>query len=136
MNQDLEKKELSLNELSVEHDSLTVIKGKQLALRIIRMSLYLKQKGETVLSEKALDSGTEVGRLLRCADNVETISEYFEELKKAVYKIEETMYWLELLYESRRLSKEQFDSIYKDCKGLSDELKAGFIGKFDKEKTG
>ena len=98
---------------------VTEEKSKSFAIRIVRLYQYLKdEKNEYVLSKQLLRSGTSVGANLseaRCA-----ISRNYFIAKQyiALKEISETLYWLELLFKTDYLTKEQYNSIYQDAEEL------------------
>jgi len=95
-------------------------KSKSFAVRIIKLSQYLKEeKKETVLSTQLLKSGTSIGANVREGLVGMSRAEFRAKLNISLKEASETEYWLELLYEGKYLSKEQFDSIYKDCNELN-----------------
>lgn len=95
------------------------IKSKQFAVRIVRMYRYLaEQKHEYVLSKQVLRSGTSIGANIAEAGCALSRRDFAAKLQIAFKECAETLYWLELLYETDYLSKEMFDSIHGDCREL------------------
>ena len=94
-------------------------KSKAFALRIIRLYKYLRdEKQEYVLSKQILRSGTSIGANAREAVRGQTNPVFYSKMNISLAEADETAYWLELLYESGYISKEQFDSIYTDNEEL------------------
>lgn len=94
-------------------------KSKAFALRIIKLDKYLcSEKKEYVLSDQLLRSGTSIGANIREATRAQTDSDFYLKLTIALKEADESAYWLELLYESGRLNKKQYESIYSDCNEL------------------
>ena len=94
-------------------------KSKAFAVRIIRMYQYLcEEKKEYVLSKQVLRSGTSVGANVREAKRAQSKPDFYAKLFISLKEAEETEYWLELLVETDYISKEMFDSIYKDNEEL------------------
>lgn len=95
---------------------------KEFALDIIRLYQYLTDqadKKEYVLSKQVLRSGTSIGANVREAVCAQTKADFGSKMNIALKEASETEYWLELLFESGYLSKEQYESIAKDCKSLN-----------------
>ena len=100
-------------------------KSKAFALRIIKLYKYLGQEHkEFVLSKQILRSGTSIGANAREAVRGQSTADFYAKFNIALKEAEETMYWLELLYESDYLEEAQFKSIYNDCKEVTKILMA------------
>ena len=99
--------------------SITHIKSKALALRIIRLYKYLvENKKEFVLSKQILRSGTSIGANICESYSAQSKADFIAKLYIALKEANETYYWLELLYESEFITKDEFDSLYKDTNEL------------------
>lgn len=66
------------------------------------------------MSKQLLRCGTSVGAIIREADNAESKKDFIHKFGIAQKEIGETVYWLELLFETQYLTHEQFESIQKD----------------------
>ena len=94
--------------------------SKAFALRIIRFYKYLnEEKNIKVLSKQVLRSGTSIGANVRESINAQSKMDFINKMNIALKEANETEYWLELLYESDIIDKNQFESIYDDCSKLS-----------------
>ena len=108
-------------------------KSKAFALRIIKLNKYLcSEKREFTLSNQLLRSGTSIGANVRESIRAQTDADFYLKLTIALKEADETAYWLELLFESDYITKEQFDSIYSDCDELIKILVA--VTKTQKDK--
>ena len=97
-------------------DNVIVEKSKAFAVRIIKLYQYLRaQKREYVLSKQLLRSGTSIGANVKEAIRGQSRPDFISKMNIALKEASETEYWLELLYETEYLSKQQFDSIHDDC---------------------
>lgn len=95
-------------------------KSKAFAVRIIKLYKYLTDKqSEYVLSKQLLRSGTSIGANIREAVQAQSKNDFVSKMNIALKEASESEYWLELLFETDYLSKEQFDSIYSDCNELN-----------------
>ncbi len=95
-----------------------ILKDKNLtfAIRIVNLYKFLcDNKKEFVLSKQILRSGTSVGAMVREAEFSESDTDFIHKLAIAQKEINETLYWLELLFETTYITKSQFDSINKDA---------------------
>ena len=100
-------------------ESVTFDKSKKFALRIIKAYKYLcDEKKEFVLSKQLLRSGTSIGANIAEAETAISTKDFLAKMYIAFKECNETKYWLELLYLSEYLSKEQYDSICLDAEEL------------------
>ncbi|MBE6848078.1 MAG: four helix bundle protein [Ruminococcus sp.] len=91
-------------------------KSKRFAVRIVRMYQYLvEEKREFVLSKQILRSGTSIGANVTEACYGASRRDFVAKLYIAYKEGAETMYWLELLYETGYLTKGMFESMRHDC---------------------
>ena len=95
-----------------------VVKNKSFAFAVRVVTLYqflIEQKREYVLSKQLLRSGTSVGAMVREAEHAETKNDFKHKMGIAQKEINETIYWLELLNETKYLNEEQYESINADA---------------------
>ncbi len=91
-------------------------KSKIFAVRIIRFYKYLtSEKQEYVLAKQILKSGTAIGANLAEATNAQSRRDFLSKINIALKECTETNYWLEILYESGIIAKEEFTSLHADC---------------------
>lgn len=91
-------------------------KSKTFALRIIRLYNYLKEtKNEYILSKQMLRCGTSIGANIAEGQYGQSEADFISKLSIAQKECSETIYWLELLYESNLLEEAQFNSINYDA---------------------
>lgn len=117
-------------------ESVTLIKSKSFAIRIVRLYQYLtKEKKEYVLSKQLLRSGTSIGANLSEAMYGITDKDFLAKVFISLKECAETKYWLELLFKSDFLNESEYKSIDADCteliklltsisKTMSDKLKS------------
>ena len=70
------------------------------------------------LLKQFLKSGTSIGANVKEAIRGQSKPDFYAKLNIALKEASETEYWLELLYESEYITKEQFNSIYADCQEI------------------
>lgn len=95
-----------------------ILKSKSLlfAIRIVNLYKFLsEEKKEFVLSKQILRSGTSIGAMVREAEFGESNSDFIHKLAIAQKEINETIYWLELLFETKYINKKQFESLSADA---------------------
>ena len=104
------------------------VKGKKFALRIIHLYQYLcKEKREFVLAKQLLRSGTSIGANIAEASCAFSRKEFLSKISIAFKECAESLYWLELLYESGYLNATQYRSLYTDCQELYKILSATIL---------
>jgi four helix bundle protein len=100
-------------------ENAVVDKSKRFALRIIKLYQYLTEtKKEYVMSKQILRSGTSIGSNIREAIRAQSKPDFYTKLYISLKEAEESLYWLELLYESGYIEKPHFDSIYADAEEI------------------
>ena len=63
-------------------------------------------------------SGTAIGALVSEAVYAQSTADFINKLSIALKECNETLYWLNILHDTKYLDGEQFDSISKDCQEL------------------
>ena len=103
----------------MKEQNIIVEKSKKFALRTINLYKYLCENQKMFpIANQVLRSGTSIGANVREAKRGQSKPDFYAKLGIALKEADETEYWLELLYESDYISKEQFDSIYSDCEEI------------------
>ena len=93
-----------------------LVKAKTFAIRIVKLFDFLKkEKKDFILSKQILRSGTSIGANLAEAEFAVSEKDFLSKNYIALKECAETVYWLELLYQTNTLTKEQIDSIHQDC---------------------
>jgi four helix bundle protein len=86
------------------------------ALRIVKLYQFMNnEKREFVLSKQFLRSGTAIGALVREAEHGESKADFVHKMAIAQKEANETEYWLELIFHTDYITKNQFDSLIADC---------------------
>ncbi|AZZ59561.1 four helix bundle protein [Riemerella anatipestifer] len=97
-------------------DNVLKKKSFDFAVRIVNLFKYLTgEKKEFILSKQILRSGTSVGAMVREAEHAQSKADFINKLSVAQKEINETIYWLELLYSTQYLSTELFKSLNTDA---------------------
>ncbi len=97
-------------------DNIIKKKSFEFAIRIVKLYQYLiTEKKEFVLSKQLLRSGTNPGAMAREAEHSQSKPDFIHKFSIAQKEINETIYWLELLYATNYLSKSEFESINTDA---------------------
>lgn len=104
-----------------------VLKDKsfRFALRVIELSKDLvAEKREYVLSKQILRSGTSIGANIREAQNAQSKIDFIHKLSISQKECDETLYWLELLNQSKYISDEEFKIINSEANELLKMLRS------------
>ena len=99
--------------------SITHIKTKAFAVRIIRFYKYLsEEKHEYVLAKQILRAGTSIGANVRESYSAQSRTDFINKLNIALKEADETQYWLEIFLESEIITQSEYDSLYTDLKEI------------------
>ena len=110
--------------------SIVVDKSYNFAVRIIKLYKYLSEiKREFIISKQMLRSGTSIGANVRESQNAESDADFIHKLGIAQKECDETLYWLELLYETNYLNDKELDSIHLDCEEILKIIKSIILTK-------
>lgn len=91
-------------------------KAFRFSLRIVKVYKYLcTEQKEFVLSKQLLRSGTSIGALQRESEHAESKSDFIHKLGIAQKECNETLYWLELLFESEYITNDMYISLKNDA---------------------
>lgn len=94
-------------------------KSFSLALRVIKLQKSLQSEHrEYALSRHLFVAGTSVGSLIRESFSAQSDQQFVKKFHKAREHCYETIYWLELLYQSKLIEKKEFELL----KNLSTEI--------------
>ena len=86
------------------------------AIRIVNLCKILRnERREYVLSKQLLRSGTSIGANIAEAQQAQSRADFLSKLNVSLKETTETIYWLKLLEATDDLTREEFDSIVKDC---------------------
>ena len=95
-------------------ESIVKTKSFELAIRGVNFYKYLvAEKKEYILSKQFLRSVTSVGANVREAVNAQSKPDFIHKLSIAQKECDESLYWLELLKETKYISEIEFESIYQ-----------------------
>lgn len=112
----------------MKKDNIVKTKSFEFAVRIVNLYKYLSEsKKEFVLSKQVLRSGTSVGANIREAINAESKADFIHKLSIAQKECDETIYWIELLFATDYLNKDEFESINEDAVSMIKIIKSIII---------
>ncbi|HEY0098139.1 MAG TPA: four helix bundle protein [Pyrinomonadaceae bacterium] len=100
------------------------VRTKVFALRIIKLYTALPGTVEAqVLGKQILRSGTSVGAHYREACRAKSDADFISKIEGGLQELEETIYWLELITESKIFPEERIKPLCEE----SEELLAMFV---------
>lgn len=86
------------------------------AIRIINLYKFLKKEHkEFVLSQQIKKSGTSVGAIVRESEHAESLKDFVHKLTIGLKEINETEYWLDLLFATDFINEKMYTSLKADC---------------------
>ena len=110
---------------SLEYEQTAKFKSKKFAVRIVNLYKYLgNEKKEYVLSKQILRSGTSIGANIAEAECGISKKVFLSKIYIALKECVETIYWLDLLYETGYIDERMYLSMKSDCDELRKMLSA------------
>ncbi len=107
----------------MKSDNVVLDKSFDFAVRIVNMYKHLRYTiDERVLSTQVLKSGTSIGANIREALRSSSRKDFVVKMNISLKEAYETEYWLELLYKTEYISKKEYDSIFPQCRELTNIL--------------
>ena len=104
-------------------DNQILTDSKSFAIRIIRLYKYLSDmQKEFVLSKQILRSGTSIGANISESVFAQSRMDFVSKMSISLKEASETKYWLDLLYETKYISQEQYDSMSDDLGRITGTL--------------
>jgi four helix bundle protein len=109
----------------MEKEKTARYKSKKFAVRIVNLYKYLcEEKREYIMSKQLLKSGTSIGANLAEAEYAISDKDFLAKVYISLKESAETVYWLELLYETAYLTENQYESISEEALALLKMLKS------------
>ena len=103
----------------VGNENTIKIKSKKFAIRIVRLYKYLcSEKREYVMSKQILRSGTSIGANIAESECAISRKDFQNKVYTALKECVETLYWLELLFDTDYISKPAYSSLQTDCEEM------------------
>ena len=94
-------------------------KSYAFAKRIVNMVKYIDCPNKMIsLTNQIFRSGTAIGALVREAECAQSPSDFINKLHIALKECNETVYWLNLLYDTGFISEKEYESMAIDSKEL------------------
>ncbi|MFR9545981.1 MAG: four helix bundle protein [Rikenellaceae bacterium] len=107
------------------NENTVKFKSKRFAVRIVNLYKYLcDEKKEYVLSKQLLRSGTSIGANIAESECAISRKDFTNKIYIALKECSETIYWLDLLYETNYLNEKEYLSIKNDCEEMRKMMSA------------
>lgn len=95
------------------------IRTKNYALRIIRLYCALPKTTEAqVLGKQVLRSGTSIGAHYCESQRAKSNADFINKIQTALQELDETVYWLDLIVESKIFAEEKVSSLIDESEEL------------------
>ena len=108
------ERQRSMSNVNVVQD-----KSRQFAIRVVKLYQHLCDSHRTYdLFRQILRCGTSIGANIAEAEYSISTKDFLSKMYIALKECAETIYWLDLLYKTNYLSREQFESLNEDCQEL------------------
>lgn len=109
----------------MEEKNTVSYKSKRYAVRIVNLYKYLcEEKREFVLSKQLLRSGTSIGANIAESECAISKKDFMSKIYIALKETNETIYWLDLLFETNYLTEQEYCSVKADCEEIKKMLSA------------
>ncbi len=95
-------------------------KSKKFAVRIVLLyQAITDDKKEFVMSKQLLRCGTSIGANVREASQAQSKKDFIHKMNIALKEAAETEYWLEILFETNYIPKQEFTNLLSEAKELN-----------------
>lgn len=98
----------------MKEDKLSVL-SMRFSVEIIRLTQWLQNKREYIISNQIGKSGTSIGANIREAQYAHSKPDFIAKLQIALKEANETGYWLDLLQQTEYLSDEEHKRLSNAC---------------------
>jgi four helix bundle protein len=100
------------------------LRTKAFALRIVKLYAALPKSMEAqILGKQVLRSGTSIGAHYREACRAKSDADFISKIEGGLQELEETIYWLELIWEAGLFTEERLKPLHDEA----EELVAMFV---------
>ena len=109
----------------MEKEKTAKYKSKKFAVRIVNLYKFLRSdKKEFVLSKQILRAGTSIGANIAESECAISSKEFLSKIYIALKECAETVYWLDLLFDTEYITEKEYKSLKDDCEELRKMLSA------------
>lgn len=109
----------------MDTNQTVVKKSKQFAIHVMKLVEHLrKNKRPYFIIDQVGRSGTSIGANVMEAEHAITQKEFLQKMYIAYKESNETLYWLELLFESGYVAAKGYQRLYTECNEIEKMLSA------------
>lgn len=128
---------LYINTLNLSFMKENVLKTKSFEFALNSISMYkeLTNNKEFILSKQFLRSATSVGANVREANNSQSSADFIHKLYISLKECDEAQYWLELLFASNYINKNNFEDMINTSEEIKRILKSSILTSKSRLKT-
>ena len=109
----------------MEKEKTAKYKSKKFAVRIVNLYKFLRSdKKEFVLSKQILRAGTSIGANIAESECAISTKDFLSKIYIALKECAETVYWLDLLFDTEYITEKEYKSLKDDCEELRKMLSA------------
>ena len=105
-------------------ENIILSKSFKFALLTIDTCKMLTANREFILSKQFVRCGTSIGANIREAQNAESKRDFIHKMSISQKECDESIYWIELLFQSNQISKNQYKQLNEDASELLRILKS------------
>lgn len=105
-------------EVKMKKDNIILEKTYQFALRIIKLCLFLREKGHYEIANQIFRSGTSIGANTEEAVGGQSEKDFQSKLSIAYKEARESHYWIRLLRDSNIITAKMAESFLNDCEEI------------------
>ena len=102
----------------MSRDSILKEKSLLLAIRVINLFKYLRERQEFIISKQIIRAGTAIGASIREAEYAESKRDFLHKLYVSLKEANETIYWLDLLMATKFIEQKIYESIKCDVEEI------------------
>ena len=99
-------------------ENVLLARSMDFAIEIVELTRRLREEKEFIISSQLGRSGTSIGANIREANYAQSRSDFISKLQIALKEASETGYWLELLYRTNSIPKQEYDRLEVICTEL------------------
>ncbi|TYB30735.1 MAG: four helix bundle protein [Candidatus Mcinerneyibacterium aminivorans] len=99
-------------------NSVLYEKAFRFSISAIKLCKKLQSNNEYVMSKQLLKSSTSIGANIKESKYAQSKKDFISKLNISLKEAGETEYWLELLHETKYISKEKASKLLKDLREL------------------
>ena len=103
----------------MQNNNILHTKSYAFAIRTVNLSRYLNnEQKEYILSKQILRSGTSIGALVSESEFAQSTADFINKLTISLKEANETKYWINLLYDTKTITQNMYESLIYDIKEI------------------